>query len=66
MEIYRFSPVTGQLNVRQINCTQEQYDAWQNGTLIQNAMPSISKEDREFIISGCTPDDWHTLYGTCT
>ena len=62
MIIARRSPVTGKLNHRDIDVTLEQYNAWQNGELIQDAMPHLSAEDREFIVSGCTPRDFDMLF----
>lgn len=38
--------------------TTEQYDRWKGGELIQVAMPELSPEDREFLISGMSPDGW--------
>jgi len=46
-----------------INATNEQYIAWIDGTLIQDAMPQLSADEREFIISGCTAEDWQQLNG---
>jgi hypothetical protein len=63
MYISRTSPVTGRVNTRNINVTTEMLDAWRNGALIQDVMPFLSADDREFIISGCTPEDWEYLYG---
>jgi hypothetical protein len=31
--------------------------------LIQDAMPDLSSEMREFIVSGITPWEWEELYG---
>lgn len=62
MIIVRKSPVTGKMNYRDIDITFEQYDAWSNGELIQDAMPHLSVEDREFIVSGCTPEDFDFLF----
>ena len=31
---------------------RSQIEAWQNGTLIQKAMPNVSSDDREFLMSG--------------
>lgn len=36
----------------------EQYRAWQNGTVAQEAFPDLSADDREFIISGISPKGW--------
>jgi hypothetical protein len=46
-----------------LNITPEQIDAWKSGTLIQNAMPHLTSDEREFLISGCTAEDWKNLYG---
>ena len=35
---------------------------YQNGLLIQQALPDLSSEDREFIISGTTPKAWDMMF----
>jgi|TARA_B100000424_G_scaffold47347_1_gene32922 hypothetical protein len=45
-------------HTREIPVTQEQIDAWKSGELIQNAMPNISADDREFLMTGITPEEW--------
>jgi hypothetical protein len=44
-----------------IPVTQEQLDNWNNGMLIQNAMPNLSADQREFIKTGMIPDEWAHL-----
>tara|TARA_R110000822_G_scaffold74345_1_gene178634 strand:- start:266 stop:463 length:198 start_codon:yes stop_codon:yes gene_type:complete len=63
MIIQRKSPLTGELNSREIDICQSQIDAWDGGMLIQDAMPDVSKDDREFIMSGSTPVDWDKMFG---
>jgi hypothetical protein len=58
MRIVRRSPFSGKLNVREIDVEPEQIDAWQGGLLIQYAMPNLSADDREFIMTGITPEEW--------
>ena len=41
--------------------TQEQLDAWTNGMLIQDAMPDLTADHREFLISGTTPEMWSKM-----
>lgn len=60
MFITRINPFTGELNTRFIEVTQEQVDAWNNGMMIQDAMPNVSADDREFIKTGIT--DWDDFY----
>jgi len=31
--------------------------------LIQDALPMLSNEEREFLITGLTPEEWHELFG---
>jgi hypothetical protein len=49
------------------NCTPSQYllglDAYKGGALMQNAFPFLSPDEREFLISGTTPEEWATMFG---
>lgn len=63
MLIQRVSMLSGARNAREIPVTQEQLDAWNSGVLIQNAMPNLSADDREFIKTGITPEEWEDLFG---
>ena len=58
MMITRKSPFSGETNTKEINVTVDQLEAWQNGELIQNAMPNLSADDREFIRIGITAKEW--------
>jgi hypothetical protein len=64
MQITRISPFTKTTNVMDINVTQEQIALWESGTLIQVAMPHISADEREFIMTGITPSEWEENFGT--
>ena len=37
---------------------------WQSGALIQNAFPNLNKDEREFLITGITPDKWVEIFGS--
>lgn len=37
--------------------------AYRAGALIQDAMPSLSKDDREFLLSGMSPKGWEQAFG---
>jgi len=58
MLITRKSIFTGIERTLEINITQDQLDAWQSGMLIQDAMPNISANDREFIMTGTIEGEW--------
>lgn len=63
MQITRKSMFTGAINTMDIPCTQEQLDRWAAGEKIQNVMPEISPEHREFIMTGTTPEEWNAVFG---
>jgi hypothetical protein len=63
MIIKRTSPVSGKRNQLDINVTREQIIAWEKGMLIQEAMPDITLDEREFIMSGITQDEWNKMFG---
>lgn len=63
MEIIRTSLFTKKQHTREINVTPEQMYAWQNGKHIQDAMPNVSAEDREYILTGVTPEEWNEVFG---
>ena len=33
-----------------------------NDEMIQNALPKLNAEQREFLISGCTSEDWEDMF----
>tara|TARA_R100001460_G_scaffold31051_1_gene61283 strand:- start:314 stop:505 length:192 start_codon:yes stop_codon:yes gene_type:complete len=62
MLIIRTSPFSGNTNSMEIEVTQEQLSSWENGTLIQDAMPNLSADEREFIKTGITPEEWDSAF----
>ena len=63
MTITRKSLTTGVTRTKEIDVTIEQILAWEEGELIQNAMPNLSADDREFIKTGITSEEWDQLFG---
>jgi len=57
------SILTGSWNQREINVTEEQVNRWEAGELIQDVMPNLSADDREFLMTGSTPDEWDEVFG---
>ena len=62
MKITRTSPLTGTDNTRDIPVTSAQLDSWKAGEIIQNAMPDVSSDDREFLMTGITPEEWENMF----
>lgn len=53
------STVTQREHTREIAISPAQFRAWQRSAdLIQNIMGELSADDREFLITGTTPEEW--------
>ena len=63
MTIAKTDPVTGKKNTLDIPVTETQIQSWRLGALIQDAMPELSADQREFIMSGIMPDSWERIFG---
>lgn len=61
MLITKTSLISGITRTLNIAITNEELDAWQSGMLIQDAMPALSKAEREFVMTGITQDEWQQL-----
>lgn len=64
MKITRESLYSGATSSKDIDITEEQLAAWQQGELIQNVAPHLSDHDREFIMTGITPEEWDAVFGS--
>ena len=62
MLITRTSSLSGNTNSMEIEVTQEQLSSWESGVLIQNAMSNLSADEREFIMTGITPEEWDSAF----
>jgi len=55
--------IDGIARTRDIDATQEQIDLYQKGKgLIQNIFPNLSADDREFIKTGITSEQWDAMF----
>ena len=63
MQITRTSMISGNTNTMELDVTQEQLTAWENGMNIQQAMPQLNADEREFVKTGMTPTEWEELFG---
>lgn len=63
MKVTRKSPYTQEMRTKEIPITPIQWEAWKKGMSLQEAAPNLSPDDREFIISGSTSEDWDATFG---
>lgn len=63
MKIKRKSVVTGIERTMDIPANPEDFMLWSEGFVaIDEAMPYLNIADREFILSGMTPNEWEELF----
>jgi hypothetical protein len=62
MVITRTSSFSGKVASMDLNITEAQIAAWQGGTHIQFAMPQIGPGEREFLMTGVTPEEWDAMF----
>lgn len=67
MVIEMRSKLTGHLNQMDIPITAEELEAgiarWNAGHLIQRVFPDLSNHEREFLMTGATPEEWDAIFG---
>ncbi len=63
MTITRTDPITNAINSLSLDVTQEQLNLWQDGKLIQDVMPNLNADEREFIMTGITIGSWDNFFG---
>ena len=63
MLIERKSMVSGKVHAIDLDVTQDQIAAWNSGMYIQDAMPQLSDDEREFMMTGITPEEWDATFG---
>ena len=62
MLITRTSPFSGKTNTMEIDVSDAQIEHWQNGALIQHAMPQLTPDEREFLMTGITKEEWDATF----
>ena len=59
--IERKSPLTGKVNTMVITMNPSDYCDWARGEMIQNALPYLTTDEREFIKTGLIGDEWDAM-----
>lgn len=61
LEVTKKSILSGKTNTMTLDITQEHLDKYEQvgGLLIQAVFPNLSAGEREFLISGITPEEWN-------
>ena len=62
MLIKRVSNMSGIEHEMEIDITEQQLQKWKDGMLIQHAMPALTADEREFLMTGITSEEWDSLF----
>ena len=65
MKVTRISMLTGKVSTLELDVTLDQLARHQAGGLAQNVFPNLDDGEREFLITGITPDEcFSRMFGT--
>lgn len=56
--VTRVSAFTGKIHEMKIVARREQFAKWKAGQMIQYAFPQLNADEREFIMTGITAEEW--------
>lgn len=63
----RKSMFTGKTNTMALpdSVTLERIHTWENtrAALVQDAFPELNADQREFLMTGATPEEWASIFG---
>jgi len=63
MDVTNTSNFSGKEHTMRMRAAPRQFALWHSGALVQEAFPDLTKDEREFIISGITKAEWDELFG---
>ena len=64
MLITRISAISNEKNTMDLDIDEYQLKQWRNGGLIQDVMPHLTADEREFIMTGITPAEWDATFNS--
>ena len=64
MLITKVSQLSGKESSMELDVTQEQLDLYAEGIdKVQDVFPNLNASEREFLITGITPNEWDNIFG---
>ena len=66
IKIERKSPKTGKINSMILDTSKELLDEYYAGSdrLVQDIFPNLNVDEREFIMTGYTVEDWNAIHAS--
>lgn len=63
MKVKKIHPVTGETNELDLDVTVNQFNRWRRReAYIQEIMPELTADEREFLISGLLPGEYDEMF----
>ena len=62
MLVGKKSQLSGKSHEMEIDVSEKQITLWMEGALIQDVMPDLSPDEREFLMTGITPAEWNEAF----
>ena len=62
MLVGRKSPFSGKSHEMEIDVSEKQITLWMEGALIQDVMPNLTPDEREFLMTGITAAEWDEAF----
>lgn len=62
MKVTRISKYSGIERTIDLDITEEQLKRYEEGEYIQKAFPHLTPSQREFILTGCTDEEWLEMF----
>ena len=66
MQVTKVSQLTGKTHTMDLDVTAEQLERFENrienGEYVQTIFTNLTPAEREFILTGITPDEWNQMY----
>ena len=63
LRVVNTSALTGKQSQMFLPVTEAQIKRWQDGDLVQDVFPFLNDDQREFLMTGITPDEWEAALG---
>ena len=61
MRVTRISDWSGIERTMELDITAEELTRYRQGELVQRAFPRLTEDEREFVLTGMTHDEWEQM-----
>ena len=61
--VTRTSQLSGKTRTQIFRMKWKDYLRWQEGVPVQRALPYLTADEREFLMTGITADEWEMVFG---